>query len=213
MSRVSFINAIFLILNMTTENQETLLVPLDNYLKAGLHIGTKFRTKYMAPFIYKVRSDGLSVLNVQEVDNRINIASKFLSQYAPEDILVVCRRENGWQAVKLFSKATGIRVFAGRYTPGALTNANLKEFFEIKLLVVTDPWPDKNIVDDALTLGIPVLALCDTNNTSNGIDFVVPCNNKGKKSLGLIFWIFANEYLKNRKLGKLKATIEDFCAD
>ena len=167
----------------------------------------------MAPFIYKVRNDGLSVLNVQEVDNRINIASKFLSQYAPEDILVVCRRENGWQAVRLFSKATGIRVFAGRYTPGALTNASLKEFFEIKLLVVTDPWPDKNIVDDALKLGIPVVALCDTNNTSNGIDFVVPCNNKGKKSLGLIFWIFANEYLKNRKLGTLKATIEDFCAD
>ena len=198
---------------MATEKQETLLVPLDNYLKAGLHIGTKFRTKYMAPFIYKVRNDGLSVLNVQEVDNRINIASKFLSQYAPEDILVVCRRENGWQAVKLFSKATGIRVFAGRYAPGALTNPSLKEFFEIKLLVVTDPWPDKNIVDDALKLGIPVIALCDTNNTSNGIDFVVPCNNKGKKSLGLIFWIFANEYLKNRNLGKLKATIEDFCAD
>lgn len=197
---------------MAEENQE-LLVPLDNYLKAGLHIGTKFRTKYMAPFIYKVRGDGLSVLNVQEVNNRIDVAAKFLSQYAPEDILVVCRRENGWHAIKMFAKATGIRVYAGRYPPGGLTNPNLKDFFEVKLLLVTDPWPDKNVVGDALNLGIPVIALCDTNNTSNNIDLVVPCNNKGKKSLGLIFWILAREYLKNRKIGKLKSTIEDFTAD
>lgn len=197
---------------MTEETQE-LLIPLDDYLKAGLHIGTKFRTKYMAPFIYKVRSDGLSVLNVQGVNNRIEVASKFLSQYAPEEVLVVCRRENGWLAVKMFAKASGIRVFAGRYPPGGLTNPSLKAFFEVKLLLVCDPWPDKNVVEDALKLGIPVIALCDTNNTSNSIDLVVPCNNKGKKSLGLIFWIFAREYLKNRKLGKLKATIEDFTAD
>ncbi len=197
---------------MVDENQE-LLVPLDDYLKAGLHIGTKFRTKYMAPFIYKIRGDGLSVLNVQEVNSRIEIASKFLSQYAPEDILIVSRRENGWHAVKMFAKSTGINVFAGRYLPGGLTNSNLKDFFEVKLILITDPWPDRNIVFDALKLGIPVIALCDTNNTSNGIDLVVPCNNKGKKSLGLVFWIFAREYLKNRKIGKLKASIGDFTAD
>jgi len=192
-----------------TEEQE-LLVPLDDYLKAGLHIGTKFRTKYMAPFIYKVRSDGLSVLNVQEIDNRIKIAGDFLSQYEPGDILVVCRRENGWHAVKMFSKVTGTRVFAGRYPPGSLTNPSLKDFFEVKLIFVCDPWPDKNIVDDAHQLGIPVIALADSNNTSNNVDLIVPCNNKGKKSLGLVFWILARDYLKNRKMGVLKATVEDF---
>ena len=105
----------------------------------------------------------------------------------------------------MFSKATGIRVFAGRYAPGALTNPSLKEFFEIKLLVVTDPWPDKNIVDDALKLGIPVIALCDTNNELTNVDLVIPCNNKGKKSLGLIFYILAKEYLKAK--GKIDAII------
>ena len=197
---------------MMAEEQE-LLVPLDDYLKAGLHIGTKFRTKYMAPFIYKIRSDGLSVLNVQEIDKRIGVAAKFLDQYGPEHILIVCRRENGWHAVKMFSKVTGIRSFAGRYPPGALTNPSLKDFFEIKLLLVCDPWPDKNIVEDALNLGIPVIALSDSNNTSNNIDLTVPCNNKGKKSLGLVFWILAREYLKDRKIGTLKATVEDFTAE
>ena len=179
------------------ENQE-FLIPLDQYLKVGLHIGTKFRTKYMANFIYKTRPDGLVVLNIQEIDKRIKLSANLISKYKPEDIIVVCRRENGWKAVSLFSKYTGIRVFAGRYPPGILTNPNLKTFIEAKLMVIVDPWVDKNAIKDAIQLGIPVVALCDTYNESNNIDLVVPCNNKGKKSIGLVFWIFTREYLKAR---------------
>lgn len=189
--------------------EEQFLVPLEEYLKVGIHIGTKFRTKYMAPFIYKTRPDGLVVLNVQEIDKRIKLAASLISQYNPEDILVVCRRENGWKAVNLFSKLTGIKVFAGRYPPGILTNPNLKTFIETKLILVVDPWPDKNIVKDAIKIGIPVIALCDTNNETNNLDLVVPCNNKGKKSLGLIFWILAREYLKNKNK-EMKEKIEEF---
>ncbi|AJF62223.1 MAG: 30S ribosomal protein S2 [archaeon GW2011_AR20] len=193
---------------MAKEEQD-FLVPLEEYLKVGIHIGTKFRTKYMAPFIYKTRPDGLVVLNVQEIDKRIKLAANLLSQYKPEDILVVCRRENGWKAVKLFSKLTGIKVFAGRYPPGILTNPSLRTFIEARLILVVDPWPDKNIVKDAIKIGIPVIALCDTNNETNNLDLIVPCNNKGKKSLGLVFWILAREYLKARK-EELKEKIEDF---
>ena len=64
---------------------------------------------------------------------------------------------------------------------------------ETKLILVTDPFPDKNLVDDASKIGIPLIALCDTNNELNDVDFVVPCNNKGKKSLGLVFWILCRE--------------------
>lgn len=194
------------------KEEEKLLVPLEQYLKSGIHIGTKDKTKYMEKFIYKARNDGLLVLNVQEVNKRLGIACNFLSQYEPEDIIVVCRRENGWHAVKLFSEVTGIKSFAGRYPPGILTNSSLDNFIEAKLLLVVDPWPDKNVVKDAIKVRIPVIALCDTNNESNNIDLVVPCNNKGKKSLGLIFWIFANEYLKSRKK-KLSKTVEDFTAE
>ena len=76
---------------------EQFLVPTDWYLKAGIHIGTKFRTKYMEQFIYKTRPDGLSVLNLQKIDERIRIAARFLANYAPEEILIVSRRENGWK--------------------------------------------------------------------------------------------------------------------
>ncbi len=190
------------------------LVPQDTYLKAGIHIGTKFRTKYMASFIYKTRPDGLSVLNLQKIDERVRIAAKMLSRYAPEDILIVSRRENGWKALKAMNRATGVKVFAGRYLPGILTNPTLDKYVEAKIVLVTDSWPDRNAISDAIRIGVPVIALCDTNNQANNIDLVVPTNNKGKKSLGLLFWIITREYLKERGLIKsdsdFKATLEDF---
>ncbi len=194
--------------------EENLLVPLDQYLKVGIHIGTKFRTKYMAPFIYKVRPDGLSVLNVQKINERLALASNYLSQFEPQDILVVCRRENGHKSAKLFSKMTGIRTIIGRYPPGILTNPELETFTEAKLMLVVDPWPDKNAINDAVKLGIPIIAICDTNNESNNIDLVVPANNKGKRSLALIFYILTKEFLKSRGTIKkdedLGKTLDDF---
>ena len=194
--------------------EEKFLVPTDEYLKSGIHIGTKFKTRYMEKFIYKTRPDGLSVLNLQKIDERLNIAAKFLAQYNPEDILIVGRRESAWKPINMFGKVTGTKVFAGRYPPGILTNPNLDNFIEVKVLLVVDSGPDRNAVIDAIKMGIPVVALCDTNNQSNNIDLVIPCNNKGKKSLGLFFWILAREYLRNRNILKkneeLKEKVEDF---
>jgi small subunit ribosomal protein S2 len=196
------------------ETENKFLVPQDTYLKSGIHIGTKFKTKYMDQFIYKTRPDGLSVLNLQKIDERIGIAASMLAQYKPEEILVVSRRENGWKAVRKFGKMTNAKVFAGRYPPGILTNPALENFMEVKIILVTDSWPDRNAIKDALQVGIPVIALCDTNNQTNNIDLVVPCNNKGKKSLGIIFYILTREYLKKRQLIKsdeeFKATVDDF---
>jgi len=192
-------------------SEEELLVENDVYLKAGIHIGTKFRTKYMSEFIYKTRSDGLSVLNVQKIDERIRLLANFLGQFEAKDILVVSRRENGWLPVKLFGKATGAKIFAGRYPPGTLTNPALKTFIEAKVVLVTDPWPDRNVIKDAIETGVPVAALCDTNNQANDIDLIVPCNNKGKKSLGLLFYLLTREYMKIKgKENEFNITLEEF---
>jgi small subunit ribosomal protein S2 len=203
-----------MLLKIKMADDEKFLVPQDVYLKSGIHIGTKFRTKYMDQFIYKTRPDGLSVLNLQKIDERIGIAANMLAQYKPEDIMIVSRRENGWKAVKKFGKLTGAKVFAGRYPPGILTNTALENFMEVKIILVADSWPDRNAIKDAITIGIPVIALCDTNNQTNNIDLVVPCNNKGKKSLGVIFYILTREYMKKRGMIKddkeLKATMDDF---
>ena len=197
-----------------SDESENMLVDSKIYLKSGIHIGTKFKTKHMDSFIYKTRPDGLTVLNLQKIDERLNLMCNLLSKYDPKDILVVSRRENGWKPIKIMGEITGIRFYAGRYPPGILTNTNLKNFTETKIILVTDPWPDRNVVDDALKVGIPVIALCDTNNQINNIDLVVPCNNKGKKSLGVIFYILTKEYLLRRgvikKQSEFKYTEDDF---
>ena len=195
---------------MTDENN--FFVASEEYLKSGIHIGTKFKTKYMEPFIYKTRPDGLSVLNLQKIDERIRVTINMLSMYAPEQILIVSRRENGWKPLRKFRKMTGVNIFAGRYPPGIMTNPKLDSYMEAKIVLVVDTWPDRNAINDAKTIGIPVLALCDTNNNANNIDLVIPCNNKGKKSLGLFFYVIAREYLKNRGVlkGEPKFAVEDF---
>ena len=193
---------------------DNLLVPIDMYLQSGIHIGAKFKTGFMEPYIYKVRPDGLCVLNISKVDERMRMASKLLSKYDAEKIMVVCRRDNGHKAVKSFAKAIGAKAISGRYLPGTMTNPMFPGFTEPEIIVVSDPWLDRQVVIDAVKANIPVIGLCDTNNTTENIDLVVPCNNKGNKSLSLIYYVLAREYLRNKgtiqKTSELDIPLKDF---
>ncbi len=192
-----------------TMSEEEFLVPNDVYMKSGVHIGTKTRTTYMDAYIYKTRPDGLSVLNVHQIDAQIRIAAAALAKHDPEKIILVCRRENGWRPAKLFAKYTGAKAFIGRYPPGILTNPKLENFIEGEVLLVTDVWPDRNAVKDGRSAGMSVIALCDSNNETQHVDIVVPCNNKGKQSLGLVYYLLVREYLAARGL-PFDAKLEDF---
>ena len=78
---------------MMQEEEQTgvqgLLVPEDVYLTSGVYIGTQQKSADMRAFIYKVRIDGLYVLDIKKTDTRIREASKFLSRFKPQGILVV----------------------------------------------------------------------------------------------------------------------------
>lgn len=194
--------------------EEQFLVPLDMYLQSGIHIGAKFKTGFMSPYIYKIRPDGLCVLNISKIDEKIREAATLLSKYEPEKILVVCRRENGHKAVKSFAKATGSKAISGRYLPGSLTNPSFEYYIEPSIIVISDPWLDRQIIKDAVKANIPIIGLCDTNNTTKNIDLIVPCNNKGNKSLSLIFYVLAREYLRSKgtiqKTSELDIPLKDF---
>ncbi|PNV77502.1 MAG: 30S ribosomal protein S2, partial [Thermoproteota archaeon] len=72
--------------NIPMVDDSELLVPKQKYLSAGIHVGSKMRTKDMSRFIYKIRSDGLSMLNIKKTDERIRIAAKFISRFPPEAV-------------------------------------------------------------------------------------------------------------------------------
>ena len=189
------------------------LVPIEDYLKASMHLGTRVVTPQMKKYIYKRRADGLAVFNTAMIDAKMREAGAFLSEFAPEDIILVCKREAGWKAVKLFSETLGIRVFMKKYPAGILTNTNLKDFFECKLVVICDPWLDKNALTDANKVGVPVLGLCDSNNYHFGMDHFIVGNNKSPKSLGMVIYLLTKLYAEHRKLDVAVPGIEQFIDD
>lgn len=193
-----------------TSTDEGILVSLDEYLSNGIHVGLKYKTADMKPFIYKIRSDKLCVFDVQMIDTRLRIASDFISQYNPEDVLVVSNRVYGRTPIKKFCEYTGCNAYDGRFVSGSLTNPEIETYSEPNLLVVTDPTVDQQAVKEAAKAGIPILAICDTNTRTHNIDYVVPANNKGKNSLALIYMILAKEVLKRRGIDAFDGTLEDF---
>ena len=189
-----------------------MLVDKSVYLTAGVHIGMKSCTKYMKRFVYKVRPDGLSVFNIQNIDERIDIAANFLSKF--KKIMVVCRKENGQKAVEKFTEIVGGSAVTGRFLPGTLTNPSLRDFYEPEVVMVVDPLIDKQAVEEAKKKRLPIVALCDTFNEGVDIDLIIPANNNGRKALALVFWLLAREILKRR--GDIKSdeefkyTLKDF---
>lgn len=185
------------------------LVPVEEYLAAGVHIGTQQKSKDMKRFIYRVRGDGLYILDIRETDDRIKTAAKFLSQYDPTKILVVTSRQYGQYPARKFAETIGGVAATGRFIPGMLTNQNLDGYMEPGVVVVTDPIGDSQAIREAVQSGIPVVALCDTNNMTSFIDLVIPTNNKGRKALSMVYYLLTKEMLHLRGIST-SLTVEDF---
>ena len=201
----------------TTEPEQTMMVTEEIYMTSGVHIGTRQKTADIKEFIYKVRNDGLYIIDVKKTDERIKATAKFLAKYDPSKILVVSVRQYGQKPVRKLGEMTGMQVLDGRFQPGTLTNPNAKTFLEPEIILLTDPLADIQALHEAKNIGIPVIALCDTNNETKYIDYVIPTNNKGRRALALIYWLLARAIL--RELGKIQsdeeftATVEDFEAE
>ncbi len=197
-----------------TSPEETLLLPRDTLLSAGIHIGTRMKTLDMEPFIYRVRPDGLFVLDVKKTDDRIRTTAKFLSRYEPSKVAIAATRLYAHEPVKMFCKLTGSTPLIGRFIPGQLSNPQYKNRVDPEVIVVCDPRADAQAVKEASTVGIPIVALCSTDNEFAGVDLVIPTNNKGRRALAVIFWLLARQVLRERgEIGPDKdppVTIEDF---
>lgn len=194
-----------------TDTKET-LVPLTDYIRCSVHLGTKVITPDMRRFVYKRRADGLAVINTNLIDDKLREAIEVFKKYDAKDIFIACKREAGWPAVNRFSEATGIRKFTKKYPAGIITNLKLENFFETKLVIICDPWVDKNALRDAVLLKLPVIGICDTNNYTAGVTNMIIGNNKSQKSIGLLLYVLCRGYLKTKGMEKEAGALkmEDF---
>ena len=194
--------------------EEGLLLDQDTMLSAGIHIGTRMRTKDIDPFIYRVRPDGLFVLDVQKTDERIRVAAKFLARFEPSKVVVVAARLYGRTPVSRFCEVTGAIPIVGRFIPGLFSNPLYPKHIEPGVVVVSDPQADTQAVTEASSIGIPVVALCSTDNEFSSVDLVIPTNNKGRRALAVVYWLLAREVMRERGEippdGDIPLSINDF---
>ena len=73
-----------------SEKEDT-LVPMEDYLKSSIHLGTKVITPDMKSYVYRRRADGLAVFNTALLDDKIREGAEYLAKFAPKDVVVICK--------------------------------------------------------------------------------------------------------------------------
>lgn len=183
-------------------------------LSTGIRVGTPVKTKYMIPFIIRANPEGLYILDISKTLSRIDIVAKFISRADISKVAVTSAREYGKTPVEKFCDLTHAQHILGRFMPGTFTNPALPKYMEPQIVIVTDPQADQQAVLEATRAGVPVIAICNSDNVTAKVDLVIPANNRGRKALATVYWLLAREVLKKQGViktdGEMKIPIEDF---
>jgi len=169
-------------------------------LAAQCHLGTKNCDFQMERYVYKRRNDGIYVLDLAKTWDKLALAARVIvSIENPADIVVQSARPYGQRAVMKFAQYTGSTAIAGRHTPGTYTNhIHGKTFREPRMLLLTDPRTDHQPIRESAYQNLPTIAFCDTDSPMGHVDVAIPANNKGKHSIGCLYFILSRMVLTMR---------------
>merc|ERR550514_1494651 len=176
-------------------------------LATKVHVGTKNLTAQMERYVTARRKDGIHVINLHMTWEKLMLAARIIVTIEnPQDVVVISARPYGQRAVLKFAQNTGANCLAGRFSPGQFTNQKQEAFKQPRMLIVTDPRTDHQAIKEASYVNIPVIAFCDTDSPLTHVDVAIPCNNRGKQAIGMMYWFLAREVLRLR--GAIARTVE-----
>ncbi len=185
-------------LEKTVEGLEKALAKTAEVVKSGkkvLFVGTKKQVKEIVktaaesvemPYV-TVRWVGGALTNVETVNRQIKKVKDLERKMKNGEL------EARYSKLEVQRFQEEIDTLNERY--GGIKDMNEQP----SLVIVVDVPEDKNAVKEAKTLGIPVVALCDTNVDPSDIDFVIPANDDSVKATKLILDYFVEAIKSARK--------------
>jgi small subunit ribosomal protein S2 len=203
------------------------VVTMRQLLEAGVHFGHQTRrwNPKMKRFIFGERN-GIYIIDLKQTLDQIDVAYSFVRDLVADDgtILFVGTKKQTQDPVSTYAVQCGMPFINERWLGGMLTNFNtilgrvkkMQEYermraagdFEAKLpdaIFVIDTKKEHIAVTEANKLGLPIVAVVDTNCDPDVIQYVIPGNDDAIRAGTLLCRVIADAVEEGRFISSRRA--------